>query len=161
MINRVLQILLTVSCLWSGSTMAADYAATPTRQVVFVCEHGTVKSLMATRYFNAMAEQKGINVRAISRAVTPDPDPVPRKIADNLKQEGFDVTDFRATVFQEADLQSAVRVVTIGAKPKEMPGLKEKSEAWDDVPPASQDFRVAGNVLKRHIDALLAALAKP
>ena len=40
-------------------------------QVVFVCEFGTAKSLMAASYFNQLAEQKGLAVRALARASAP------------------------------------------------------------------------------------------
>lgn len=150
-----------LTLLFLGAAQAADPAATAMKQVVFVCEHGTVKSLMAANYFNALAAQKGLPVRAISRAVTPDPDPVPGKIADQLHKEGFDVAGFRATALQEADIQASVRVVTIGATLKDSSGLKDKAEAWNDVPPAGKDFQAAGKVLKNHIETLLQTLARP
>lgn len=37
--------------------------------VVFVCEHGTAKSLIAREWFNRLAAQRGIAARAVSRGV--------------------------------------------------------------------------------------------
>lgn len=39
------------------------------QQVVFVCEHGNVKSLMAASYFNQLAAQRGLRWRAVSREI--------------------------------------------------------------------------------------------
>ena len=40
--------------------------------VVFVCEHGSVKSLVAQEWFNRRAKERGLAVRAVSRGITPD-----------------------------------------------------------------------------------------
>ena len=40
--------------------------------VVFVCEQGSVKSLMASLYFNARAQERDLRYRSIARGVTPD-----------------------------------------------------------------------------------------
>ena len=60
--------LITTLALICGIA-AADAAAT---KVVFVCEHGNVKSLMAASCFNQLAEQRGLPFRAVSRGVAPD-----------------------------------------------------------------------------------------
>jgi arsenate reductase (thioredoxin) len=40
--------------------------------VVFVCEHGAAKSVIATAYFNKLAAERGLRTRAIYRGVNPD-----------------------------------------------------------------------------------------
>src|SRR5207247_1515616 len=51
----------------TASTRAA--AADPT--VVFVCEHGAAKSVIATTYFNKIAAERGLRARAVYRGVNP------------------------------------------------------------------------------------------
>jgi len=41
-------------------------------RVLFDCEHGSVKSLIAASYFNQRAQSKGLKVRSIARGVAPD-----------------------------------------------------------------------------------------
>ena len=40
--------------------------------VVFVCEHGTVKSVIALAHFQRLARERGLPLRAISRGTAPD-----------------------------------------------------------------------------------------
>jgi len=47
-----------VSTLLSACTTRPDKPALPDSQVLFVCEHGNVKSLMASSYFNQLARER-------------------------------------------------------------------------------------------------------
>ncbi len=40
--------------------------------VIFVCEHGAAKSIIAAAYFNKLAQDRKIKVRAIARGTHPD-----------------------------------------------------------------------------------------
>ena len=42
-------------------------------QVVFVCEHGAAKSIMAAAHFNQLAEKRRLPHRAVARGTHPDP----------------------------------------------------------------------------------------
>ena len=136
-----------------GLLCAMMMMATPARaqlqqaQVVFVCEHGNVKSLIASTLFNQAAHARGLRFRSISRGVRPEAG-VPAKIADELKKEGA-----------QADVSSANRIVAIGIDLAEFhPGPTTIMENWADVPPASVDYAASRAVLLRHIDALLDTL---
>ena len=69
---------------------SASFAAEqpPAEQILFVCERGSVKSLMATSYFNQLAAQRGLPWRAVSRGVAPDSTTVPKRIAAALHVSG-------------------------------------------------------------------------
>ena len=43
------------------------------RLVVFVCEHGSVKSLVAMEYFNRGAKARALAYRAVARGTAPEP----------------------------------------------------------------------------------------
>ena len=60
------------------------------RLVVFVCEHGSAKSLVAASFFERMAKERGIAVRAVSRGTAPDTS-VPATVVEALRTDGFDV----------------------------------------------------------------------
>ena len=147
-----------------GLLCAMMMMATPARaqlqqaQVVFVCEHGNVKSLIASTLFNQAAHARGLRFRSISRGVRPEAG-VPAKIADELKKEGANVRQFKPTALAQADVSSANRVVAIGIDLAEFhPGPTTIMESWADVPPASVDYAASRAVLLRHIDALLDTL---
>ena len=136
---------------------AADDAA---RKVVFVCEHGNVKSLMAASYFNQLAAQRGLPLHAVSRGVAPDSTTVPKPIVTGLHADGVDVRDFHPSKIAAADVDEAVRVVAISAELP--PGLQidaQRVERWSDVPAASVSYAAARESLKTHVAALLDRLA--
>ena len=136
---------------------AADDAAT---KVVFVCEHGNVKSLMAASYFNQLAAQRGLPFHAVSRGVAPNSTTVPTAIVAGLHTDGFDVSDFHPAKISNADVAGAARTVAISTDVPASVHVDEQAiERWTDVPPASSDYDAARASLQAHVAALLDRLA--
>jgi protein-tyrosine-phosphatase len=133
-----------------------------TSQVLFVCEHGNVKSLMAASYFNQQAQQAGLPYRAVSRGITPDSTTVPPTIVEGLRVDGIDVSGFHPSAVKATDVAASQRVVTIGATlPVEAQGTAGPPiEQWNDVPPTSQGFARTQDALKVHVRKLIEQLAK-
>ena len=123
--------------------------------VVFVCEHGNVKSLIAASLFNQLAEERGSPFRGVSRGLSPEKD-VPTKIADALRGDGVDVKGFKPQPLTPVEVATASRVIAIGVDLSSF--LREEqvpTELWSDVPPASVDYAASRAVLLRHIGVLL------
>ena len=47
------------------------------RTVLFVCEHGSAKSVVAAAYFNRLATERQIGLRAVSKGTNPDSEIAP------------------------------------------------------------------------------------
>src|SRR6185436_6176974 len=58
--------------------------------VVFVCEHGAAKSVIATAYFNKLAAERGLPYRATFRGTSPQEALSVRAVA-GLKEDGIAV----------------------------------------------------------------------
>ena len=128
----------------------------PAEQILFVCEHGNVKSLMAASYFNQLAAQRGLPWRAVSRGICAGFDDSAKDIAAALLAEGVDVSEFRPTKVDATDAAEAVRIVMIGTDlPAGVAGDEQRIERWNDVPPASTSYDAARSSLKAHIAELL------
>jgi protein-tyrosine-phosphatase len=126
--------------------------------VIFVCEHGSAKSLMAQEWFNRRARERGLSVRAVSFGRTPDA-AVPDFIVAALRRDGFDVRAFVPRRAEAAALQGASQIVAIGLQPSALPvGPAVPVETWDDIPPASEQYEAARDALKARIEALLTRL---
>lgn len=124
-------------------------------QVVFVCEHGNVKSLIAASLFNQLAEERGLPFRGVSRGLNPEKD-VPAKIADALRGDGVDVKGFKPQPLTPAEVAAASRVIAIGVDLTSFPRDEQvPTELWNDVPPASIDYGASRAALLRHIGVLL------
>lgn len=155
-IFAVLTSLLVAGCVSAQAQRLAAHDS----QVLFVCEHGNVKSLMAMTYFNRLAQERGLPYRAISRGTAPDSTTVPSKIIQGLKTDGFDVSAFHPAGVKAADVSVSQRVITIGVTlPAAADAGRSKTERWDDVPPASVDFSASRDALMAHVTKLLDRLA--
>jgi len=123
--------------------------------VVFVCEHGNVKSLIGASLFNQVAEERGLPFRALSRGVTPEAG-VPTKIAEALRGEGVEVASFKPQPLSSLDVSQASRVIAIGVDLSSFSSAaRVPIEVWNDVPPASVDFAASRAALLSHIDVML------
>jgi sterol desaturase/sphingolipid hydroxylase (fatty acid hydroxylase superfamily)/protein-tyrosine-phosphatase len=156
-VGAVTAMALVIAVALSGSTQADDAA---TKQVVFVCEHGAVKSMMAAEYFNRAARERRLPYVAVARGVAPDSDRAPPAIVASMKAEGFDVERFRAVPLSAADVDAADRVITIGTSlPQRTPAPELDVEQWQDVPPASTAYSEASDALHAHVEDLVRRLA--
>jgi arsenate reductase len=129
-------------------------------QVLFVCEHGNVKSLMAASYFNQLARERRLPYRAISRGSAPDATSAPPAIIDGLRKDGIDVASFHPAAVGSADIAASQHLVLINTElPANTPAQGISTERWSDVPPASVNFEAARDSLRKHVAKLLDQLA--
>jgi hypothetical protein len=111
---EVTRVLL-AALFWVAS--AAALLAQPTAPkplVVFVCEHGSVKSVVAAALFNELASQRGVSIRAISRGTDPDAG-IPQPVRDGMKAEGLKVDQrFTPTRFSASDFRDGLPAFSDG-----------------------------------------------
>lgn len=159
---RVTVASLIVAMIIVGCSAPAGRDSPAQPQVLFVCEHGNVKSLMAASYFNQRVSELGLPYRAISRGSAPDSTTVPPAIVAQLRNEGFDVAEFHPVAVTLADVAESRRVILINTDlPEDARSSKATLAQWTDVPAASLDYAAASDALKRHIEELIADLAQP
>ncbi len=141
----------------AGGTVAPSPSAAAPR-VVFVCQHGNVKSLIAAQWFDRLAGERGLSTAAVARGLTPET-PVPPAIAEHLRADGFDVGTFEPRALVAMDVEGAARVVLIGAAaPEWLARTGVPFEKWEGVPPASERYADARDALRQRIESLLDAL---
>jgi hypothetical protein len=128
-------------------------------RLVFVCEHGSVKSLVASLYFNRRAQQRGLPYRAVARGVAPDT-AVPLSVREGLKADGFDVSDFVPQLFQASDAEHAALVVSFDRDITKMVGGSVRHLKWDDLPGVLADYPRGRDAIVRQVDALVDDLAR-
>ena len=139
-----------------GCSNPAPRSAPVESQVLFVCEHGNVKSLMAASYFNKIAGERRLPYRAVSRGVAPDSTTVPPAIMARLQGEGFDVAEYHPLAVSAADVSASRRVILINTVlPEDARSSGNPIEQWVDVPPASSDYAAASAALKSHVEKLI------
>src|SRR5438046_745068 len=103
-------VLLTKPSLLGQQT---QIQGTQGHTVVFVCEHGSAKSVIAAAHFNDLAKKDGLPYQAIARGVHPDK-AIPIYVKSGLTAEGLEIRDWQPKRFSEEDARRAERVITLG-----------------------------------------------
>jgi protein-tyrosine-phosphatase len=67
------------------------------QKVAFVCLHGSAKSLIAAEYFNRIATERNLPLRATTAGPEPDGE-VPQNVVAGLRSRGIDVSQYRPTL---------------------------------------------------------------
>ena len=150
-----LNLLLFTSVLLSQTREHGSAGST----VVFVCEHGAAKSIIAAAEFNRLAEQRGLPQRAISRGTNPDQQFSPTVIA-GLKKDGLSVPMGKPQLLTAADIRKADRLVTLGCKLPEPLRADGKPVDWSDVSSPSESYDAARKDIARHVHQLIDELAR-
>lgn len=148
--------------LWiqSPELKAQSLSVADSQTIVFVCEHGTVKSVLALAYFTQMARERGLALRAVSRGTAPD-SVLPAFMLAGLKRDGFDIGAFTPTGFSERDLSSAIGVISF-----DQPNVarviagRVPTFAWDNLPSVTANYAVARDSIKSRVAALVDSLAR-
>jgi arsenate reductase (thioredoxin) len=126
----------------------------PSPEVVFVCEHGAAKSVIAAGHFNKIARERGLNIHAVARGTNPDPEVAPKVVA-GLKSEGVTDITVKPQRVTEQDTTNAKRVITLGC----MLPHRAKTANWNDIPPPSLDYSTASRAIRERVKALINELS--
>ena len=132
--------------------------ATPSPAVIFVCEHGAAKSVIATAYFNKLAAERGLPYRATFRGTTPQDDLSARAVA-GLKADGLAVPTGKPAAISERDVVHATHIFAIGCTLPAAAAKSGKASDWSDVPD-DQGYAPMRDAIVRHVTALLDDLQK-
>ena len=126
--------------------------------ILFVCEHGSAKSIIAAAHFNDLAARTGSPYRAIARGLHPDRE-IPSYVKSGLRAERLDVRDWQPKQFIEKDALTADRVITLGcALPTSKAFAAGKLQDWN-VPSPSENYQKASRAIAERVELLLRELA--
>ena len=146
----------------SNPVLAGQLSANPTdkKTIVFVCEHGSAKSVIAAAHFNDLAQKNGIPYIATARGINPDKE-IPPYVRTGLTREKLDIKDWQPRPFAKQDAVKAERVVTLGCVlPKSMSTGPTRLQNWNDVPSPKDNFRDASQAIAGRVASLVTELAQ-
>ncbi len=126
-------------------------------KILFVCEHGAAKSIIAAAYFNKLAHEKGLNLQAIARGTIPDEE-LSAITVQGLMTDGLTSTELSPQKLQPAEIESAQRVIIFGDLFGHPDYQGIEVENWNEVPPVSKDYQVARDAIVEHLKQLLAEI---
>lgn len=121
--------------------------------LIFVCEHGAAKSIIAAAYFNKLASEKNLAIRAFARGTNPDAELSPKTVA-GLQADGLAPIESVPQKLSLAEIESAQRIVAFCELPEEFRG-KAVIEQWDGVSPVSEDYEKARGAIVERVRRLI------
>jgi arsenate reductase len=121
--------------------------------IIFVCEHGAAKSILAAAYFNRLAREKDLSLRAMARGTHPDAELSSETVA-GLQDDGLSPPESIPTQLTRHDIESAQRIVSFCDLPEEY-HQKAIVEQWDGIPPVSEDYQEARNAIVARLQKLV------
>jgi len=125
--------------------------------IVFVCEHGAAKSVIATAYFNTLAAERGLAYRATFRGTSPQDELSVRAVA-GLKEDGVAVPSGKPGAISDGDVANATHIFAIGCTLPDKARRSGKADDWSDVPD-DKGYGPMRDAIVRHVKELLDRLS--
>jgi arsenate reductase len=151
-----LSAVLMSAALAGAAAQTAPAAATP--RIVFVCEHGAAKSVIATALFNKIAAERGLPDRATYRGANPQAE-LSVSALKGLKEDGFVLPAAKPSPITNADVAAATHIFAIGCTLPAHAASSGKADSWDDVPD-DQGYAAQRDAIRRHVERLIDQLKK-
>lgn len=142
-----------------GQAKKKQSAAETTSTILFVCEHGAAKSVIAAAYFNKFARERGLNYQAVSRGTNPDPALLPAA-EKGLQEDGLDTTGWKPALVARSDADKASRIITFGCTMPNPDNVAAKVTDWNDIPSPSQNYSMARDEIRLRVQKLVESLAQ-
>jgi arsenate reductase (thioredoxin) len=150
---------LSLLLLAASRTVGAQRAEPPQKTVLFVCEHGTVKSLIAKMYFERYAKEAGLSMQALSRGTHID-SVVPTWMVKGLADDQLSVAGFRPRPLAPEDLAEAAYVVSFDVPASATAAAVVPREQWDGLPSVTQNYELGRDAIKARVKALVDSLKR-
>ena len=132
--------------------------ARTTPALMFVCEHGAAKSVIAAAYFNKIAAERGLPDRAIYRGASPQAE-LSVSALKGLREDGLTLPSDKPSPITAADVTSATHVFAIGCTLPAHAASSGKADSWDDVP-ENQGYAAQRDAIRKHVERLIDQLQK-
>lgn len=125
--------------------------------IVFVCEHGAAKSVIAAAYFNHIAESESLPFRAVARGTTPQPE-LAQSAVKGLQADEISFPSDKPAKLTSEEVSVALRIVAFCDLPDDLNA--KNAEHWE-APAVGEDYSKARDAIVKKVQALVASLKKP
>ncbi len=127
------------------------------KPVLFVCEHGTVRSLLAKVLFEQYAAEVGLAMQAVSRGIKADT-VVPAWMLQGLAADHVTLGTWHPQTLRAADLANASLVVSFDVPTAAISGALAPQARWDSLPSVSRDYVTGRDAIKIRVHRLVDSL---
>jgi protein-tyrosine-phosphatase len=121
--------------------------------IVFVCEHGAAKSIIAAAYFNKFARERNLHFYALARGMHPDAELSPITVA-GLREDGLTPNETVPHKLSLEETEAAQQIISFCELPDEFQRNKN-IEQWNNVPPVSENYEKARDMIVAKLKAMM------
>lgn len=125
-----------------------------TLNVLFVCQHGAAKSVIAARHLEKLARARGVTLNAAAAGLEPD-DVIPPHVIAGLRGDGLDEKTITPRPMTRALFENAEIVVSFGCDLSAVAEDPDRIVQWNDVPAVSDGYDAARTDIVRRLQAIL------
>ena len=122
--------------------------------VLFVCQHGAAKSVIAARQLVALAQARGLSLKASAAGVEPD-EVIPPHVTAGLREDGVDDQEAPPQAVTREMLENARIVVSFGCDLSALAGDSTRIVQWSGVPAVSDGYDAARTEIVSRLHAIL------
>jgi protein-tyrosine-phosphatase len=122
--------------------------------VLFVCQHGAAKSVIAARHLAALARSRGLPLNAAAAGVEPD-EAIPAHVIAGLRGDGLDDQGATPQAVTRELLENAQIVVSFGCDLSTFAESSGRIVQWNDVPAVSDGYDAARTAILSRLEAIL------
>ena len=129
----------------------------PPTKVVFVCEHGAAKSVLAAAEFERMAKERGLNVSIFARGTDIEPE-LSASVVNGLRADGLKPGLAKPLKVNAKDLADAAKVVTFGPDLSSLLPKGARALDWSATPSTGQNYTDARDYIRKELETLISQL---
>ena len=122
--------------------------------VLFVCQHGAAKSVIAARHLTELAHARGLTLNAAAAGIEPD-EVIPAHVITGLRGDGVDDQETTPQAVTRELLENAEIVVSFGCDLSAFAGASGRIVQWTDVPAVSDGYDPARTEILSRLQAIL------
>jgi hypothetical protein len=134
-------------------------ASEKTRSILFICEHGAAKSVIAAAYFDKLAKERGLKYRAVFRGTNPDARIAPAA-EKGLEKDGLKIQGWKPQIVTQKDMEEAAAIVTLSCALPGKEAVAGKVAEWEGGPSVSENYPAARDHIVQKVQSLVDDLAK-
>lgn len=128
------------------------------KKIIFVCEHGAAKSVIAASYFNKLAKERNLDYVAECRGTDPD-SVVSTSVKDGLTKDNMFDPNTKPKKLLISDTVNVERIILFTPLPSDI-NTAIKTENWSQIENVDADYSKRRNAIVKKINELLDALEK-
>ena len=135
----------------------ATYGQAQPNKVIFVCEHGAAKSVIAAAYFNKIAKEKNLDWEAVSRGTSPDAT-IGQSTKEGLAADHLYDPTFAPTKLSLKDTSNAKAIIRFTTIPGDFNKSNIKTEDWSNLRDVDSAYPLRRDAIVDQINKFLDSL---